>query len=877
MENGSQDDLVIPLTDPLASNLKDVGGKAANLARLTTEEFPVPEGICVTTAVYQELVDEPTITSLIDALDQTEEFQEKASELRHRIRDRSLPVVVREAIEDFLIDDKNYVVRSSATAEDLPHASFAGQHDTILGASGPEEIFAAVSDCMASLFTDRAISYRRKNGIAHDTVSMAVVIQRMIDADVSGVLFTADPLTGNRKITSIDAASGLGEDVVSGTLSADNIRVNKSRNEIISYRHGGIEDDSDHKVAQSRLLKDELIQELSECGKRIEELFESPQDIEWSIENGDVWMLQARPITSLFPLPTPTPDDDGLHIYYSYSHRQGMTEAMPPLSIDFSRKYIENFLDRLTYRPASSSSITGAGGRLYLDLTPLLRSSRFAPKVIEGLREVDEAALPLLHDIRDRRLSEFSDTSAIGGRSLGNYLSAVWKLGTVAGWGVVRIIQGFLKRDYEQTAIQEREWYDQFAERSISEIREGETEEERIRKAVELSSEVGWPIIRRQLISSAGLISKSILQKWCSDCEEEFEALSRGLRHNVTTRMMLELGDLADIAREDHTVAQAIIDETELSEIRELEEAERFIEEFDAFIERYGFRGPAEIDPSKPRYREDPSPLIGTIRSKLQSGDEGSHWAQIRKLEADAEKAIESLEEEVESDILGRVKRPLVEPLAKRYRGFMASREIPKYGLSQLWAEVQYQIHDAGDRLVLEDKLDQNEDVWLLEIDELLRFLESPNDPPEIDFEARRVKYRAHRNLRAPRVITSDGEIPQGREPEDEEIDGFVGNSTSTGVAEGIARVVHDPSKDSLRDGEIMVAPYTDPGWTPLFLNAAGLVLDVGGEFSHGSLVAREYGIPSVVVVDATQKIESGQRLRVDGNRGVVEFIEDEA
>jgi rifampicin phosphotransferase len=244
--------------------------------------FPVPAGVCVTTAVYNYLTDEAEVKDLlrqVDRISGTDSLNTTAAALRQSVRDQPMPETVNEALSGFVEAEKSYVVRSSATAEDLPTASFAGQHETILDVSGREKVLGAVSECIVSLFTDRAITYRETNGISHDEVAMAVVIQRMVDADVSSVLFTADALTGDRTVASIDAASGLGESVVSGTVTADNVRVDKRTNDIIEYRFGRGEDTSESSD-QHQIFTDEQALTLVSHGNRIEDLFGSPQDIE---------------------------------------------------------------------------------------------------------------------------------------------------------------------------------------------------------------------------------------------------------------------------------------------------------------------------------------------------------------------------------------------------------------------------------------------------------------------------------------------------------------------------------------------------------------------------------------------------------------------
>ena len=866
---------VLPLSDPLSVDLAYAGGKGANLARLLQEGFRVPEGICVTTGVFDHLVAENATSALIDDLDDVDsgssiEQQAINAEMREHIRTWDIPDDVISAIREFVDRDSRYVVRSSASAEDLPTASFAGQYETVLDISDLDGVLDAVTECMASLFTDRAVSYRTNNGISHTDVSMAVIVQRMVDAEVSGVLFTADPLSGNRNIASIEAASGLGEAVVSGTVTADTIRMHRTTKEMLEYRVGNTGEGS-------RILEDEQVVALVEYGESIERLFGSPQDIEWSIEGKQVWILQSRPITALFPIPTPAPTDSDMHVYYSYNHRQGMTDPMPPLSVDFVRQYASWTLGKLFgYEPSGFDPMVGAGGRVYIDVTPMLRSDRLRKKWLDGIAQLDKPGAALQRTVFDERGTELSATSAIGEQSLKAYGRIVWKLvrtGSVAG---VRTLQGVLKRDYEEFPDQTRAYYESYVDERIGVIRAGETESERLRRAFDETCAFGWAA-NVQFMTGAGFIAKLILRRWCPDAEDEFEALDKGLRDNVTISMVMELGDLADLARKHPEVLDIIRSGGTWEELREANDSEQFLEEFEHFLDEYGHRASSELDPSKPRYREDPSPLLNTIQMKVAGDTPGEHREHLNRMEAEAEAAIRELERRASGGIFGSVRRTLVRPLAARYRSFKATRETPKYAYARLWEEFRIHVLEAGNRLAREGKIESREAVWFFNLDELLYVLEHPGDPIDIDLATRRSDYLAHRALQAPRVMTSDGEIPRLASSKEDGDAKFFGVATSNGVAEGEARVVYDPRTDRLEEGEILVCPYTDPGWTPLFLNAAGLVTNVGGVFSHGSLVAREYGIPSVVVDSATENITTGQRIRVDGNAGVVEVVDEDA
>ncbi|MGA9400188.1 PEP/pyruvate-binding domain-containing protein, partial [Haladaptatus sp.] len=379
----------LPFDDGSAIDASVTGGKGANLARLVDAGIDVPAGFCVTTDAYRSLVTDPETRRAIEAVDEldptdADRIGELSAAIRERIREAEFPTGVRKALDDSLVelDAETVSVRSSATAEDLPSASFAGQHETYLNVSS-EAVLDRVRDCMASLYTDRAVTYRLRNDVPSSGVALAVVVQAMVEADTAGVVFTADPITENRTVASIEANYGLGESIVAGEVSADTIRVDRSDGIVLSYdigeksvrvrsgNEGGIEratvsDDSRGR----RALSPEQVHRLVEQGEKIEGLFGGPQDIEWAFRDGELFVLQSRPITSLFPLVSPQPEDDLLHVYMSFGHQQAMPEALPPLVVDFWRSFIDGGAER--FRPPEVGGLSAeAGNRVYVDLTPL--------------------------------------------------------------------------------------------------------------------------------------------------------------------------------------------------------------------------------------------------------------------------------------------------------------------------------------------------------------------------------------------------------------------------------------------------------------------------------------------------------------------------
>lgn len=344
--------LVLDFQEMDHTQLMLVGGKGLNLGALSKlEGIHVPAGFCVTTVGYQKAIKKnEMVHALLDRLtmlkgEDREQINEISRNIRQAIMEVTIPSDVGKAVSHYLSrfgDAYAYAVRSSATAEDLPHASFAGQQDTYLNIIGKESILEHIRKCWASLFTERAVTYRIQNGFDHSQVFLSVIVQRMVFPRASGVIFTADPITCNRKLLSIDASFGLGEALVSGLVSADCYQVKDG--EIVSKRmetkklaiygrkEGGTETRRLHPAQQkTQTLSDQQILQLARMGKQIEEYFGCPQDIEWCWDDDTFYIVQSRPITTLYPIPEA--DDEENHVYVSVGHQQMMTDPIKPLGI----------------------------------------------------------------------------------------------------------------------------------------------------------------------------------------------------------------------------------------------------------------------------------------------------------------------------------------------------------------------------------------------------------------------------------------------------------------------------------------------------------------------------------------------------------------
>jgi len=880
--------LVVPFAEIGADDLARVGGKGANLGVLSSAGLPVPGGFCLTTTAYRRFVasapDYPRLVAELETIDadDVDAVRRIGGELREHLCSLAMPEAIHSALlEAWRAEGEElaYAVRSSATAEDLPDASFAGQQDTYLNIIGAEPLARQVQACWASLYTDRAILYRRKNGIPHDETSLSVVVQRMIQPAKAGILFTADPVTGHRRRTVVDAGFGLGEALVSGRVNADLYRVDRRTGEllecrvgdkhlaIVSLPGGGTEErllSPEERAA--RVLDERELATLVDLGEQVERLYGgAPQDIEWCITAaGEAFLLQARPITTLYPLmkpepePAPAPEDGSLQLGFSIGHAQMMIDPMKPMGISTIRQVLP--VGRRMDEPGECPWLRTAGGRLYLDISQLLR---FAPtrKVLLGLMpSVDALAAKAVATIVER--PEFAEGPRAGVDRVGRFFR--FMLGNVAAWLSFRDPEGIVDEFSRQI--------DEHLAGVKSRINTERALPERLRVCVLELGTTLHKVIHIMPSVGAGMVAGELLRKLCPGYEAEIGALSRGLHGNVTTAMDLDVGDLADIARRHPPIRSALASGLyDLDQLRGLAGGDEFIAALGRFLDRYGMRGPGEFDITRPRWGEAPASLLSMVAGNLGHEEPGAHREHHQNLQAEAKRAAERL-----SQLSWGPKRALIRRMVRLHQTLPAGREHPKYFLVRVMAEVRAQLLAAGAQLLSEGRLDRADDVFFLDLHELIAAVEESSIELRATVEARAEAYRRDHDRSPPRVMTSEGEIPQVSHNADVPAGALAGSGVSSGVVEGIVRVVTDPVGHVLEKGEILVAPFTDPGWTPLFINAAGVVIEVGGMMTHGSVIAREYGIPAVVSVPhATTLLRTGQRILVNGDEGWAMVLDD--
>ncbi|MBX6353608.1 MAG: hypothetical protein IRZ10_09770 [Thermoflavifilum sp.] len=547
---------VLPLSAVTAQNLPQVGGKGANLGELLRAGFRVPPGFCVTAEVYRRFVAQSAEADrLIRALDQTpaadtETLRRVATELRKHLQGlplrQEVDAEIREAYRA-LAAPGGVAVRSSATAEDLPDASFAGQQETYLNVRGEDALVTAVRGCFASLFTDRAVVYRAAHGLDHASVALAVVVQQMVVPDVSGILFTADPVSGRRGTVVIDASFGLGEALVSGRVTPDQYRVREGRVErrimrktamVVADDAGGSrlqEVPPDQQTAP--VLTDAQAQALAEVGRAIERRFGVPQDIEWCMAQGELFILQSRPITTLHPIP-PSPAE-GLRVFVSLGHQQMMTDALTPMGMSVLRTVFPFAKGGAFER--ESPVVVEAASHLFVDPTDLLQVWPFRRVLPRLLEQLDER---IAWDVQAvMRRPEFRRRSSPDVR---HFLARF----------IPQAIRAVRRASRDQDVARAWAQVNAFADGRVRQTAETLA---RLRGAVRvraIQADVGRviPDIVRHvgpymfLGVASSVATRILVQRWTGRADL-VAALNRSLPGNITSRMGMELGDLADLAR----------------------------------------------------------------------------------------------------------------------------------------------------------------------------------------------------------------------------------------------------------------------------------------------------------------------------------------
>jgi rifampicin phosphotransferase len=846
-----------------------VGGKGAHLGELARiEGLRVPAGFCVTTDAFQRIMAKaPSIDDRLDRLsrlkpDDREAIRALSAEIRRTLEGIAIPDDLAAAITRPLArlgERAAYAVRSSATAEDLPTASFAGQQDTYLNVVGPAAILQHVSRCWASLFTERAVTYRLRNGFDHRKVHMAVVVQQMVFPQAAGILFTADPITGNRKVASVEASFGLGEALVSGLVNADVYKVRDGevvakavaakQRAIHASPTGGTQEGAIEPERQEQpALTDAQVVRLVQLGRRIEAHFGCPQDIEWCLVDDGFQFVQSRPITTLFPVPAA--GDQENHVYISVGHQQMMTDPLKPLGL--------SMWQLTTPRPMAE-----AGGRLFVDVTQILASPTSRAGLLKSLGKSDPLIGDALQTLLDR--GDFI-------RSLPDQGSA-W---TPPGGGAAApietdpaIVAELIARNQASVAALKRDIQTKSGSALLDFILADMEELKRL-----LFDPQGHQVFMSAIEATWWLNEQ--LQAWLAE-KNAADTLAQSVPHNVTSEMGLALLDVADVIRPHPDVVaflQRVEDEGFLNELPRLAGGRQARDAIQGWLDKYGMRCAGEIDITRPRWSERPTTLVPLILGNVKNFKPGEGERRFEQGRQQAWNKEQELLERLRALADGERKADEVKRMIDRVRTFSGYREYPKYGMVSRYFVYKQALLEEAERLVQSRVLREREDIFYLRFQELQDVVRTKQVDERL-IRQRKDAFRSYQALTPPRVLTSDGEVIAGEYRRGDLPAGtLIGLPVSAGTIEGRARIILDMAEADLEAGDILVTAYTDPSWTPLFIAITGLVTEVGGLMTHGAVIAREYGLPAVVGVEhATRLIRDGQRIRVHGTDGYVELL----
>ena len=885
---------VLPFSSPDIT-LETAGGKGLNLARLSRAGFNVPPGFIISTDAYRAFVEQNRWLALIGSTvedipaDDAGALEKTSAQIRAAFSVGAMPPEVDSAIRAAVAEfrDVPVAVRSSATAEDLPDLSFAGQQDTYLNMIGEEEILKAVVNCWSSLWTARAIGYRLRNHIPQDEVALAVIVQEMVSSDVSGVLFTSNPLTGLRSETVIDATLGLGEALVSGQVEPDHYVVNTPGKTVVAKTigskeistrgraGGGVETMQENASTQQALVDPEILQ-LAELGSSIQKEYSFPQDVEWAFADGKLYVLQSRAITSLFPVPEES--DDPLLVWFSFGAVQGLVGPITPIGQDGIRHVFSGGarLFDVQMTPAQVRIFTPAGERIWINLTGVIRHP-LGKRVVPGL-------LGFIEPSTAQIVMSLMDDPRLGAGSGTFKFSTVWRLAKFFLPILIRGIGNALNP--EKARLDFDRVVDEYLQ--TAQIPPAQNKFERLANVLAFMrdrlSTVFHFLLPRFISVFGPSMASLVLLNHLSDSRDQGDhgfsmpvlEITRGLPQNVTTEMDLALWETACAIKTDPESLERFT----TSDAPHL--AHQYLERtlpsaaqtaVGDFLNRYGMRGVGEIDFGQPRWREDPTPVMQTLQSYLQIDADAAPDVLFGRGQAAAQAAIEKLALEVRSQPGGRLKERVVRGAARRIRVLMGVRESPKFFAVRVMGIARKALLEVGQEFAEAGMIERADDLSFFNFSELEALSHNEARDWKAMVAARRATYeREARRRQVPRLLASDGRaFYEGVGASTDTGDVITGSPVSPGVVEGIVHVILNPHQTRLAPGEILVCPGTDPAWTPLFMAAGGLVTEVGGMMTHGSVVAREYGIPAVVGVhQATTRLKDGQKIRVDGTTGKI-------
>ena len=881
--------LIVSFPGTEQTTLAEVGGKGYSLIRMVEAGFPVPPGVVLTTGFFAPWFDEiqasATWTALADAT--PDKWATLCNELKELCPALPLTANQRQALEDLrqllaaLGDEVLWAVRSSSPEEDLASASFAGGYETRLGVQ-PADLEEAVRHCFASSLDERVFIYKKEHGFDVLSPRIAVVVQQQIDSEIAGVGFSLNPLTNDYDEAVIDANWGLGESVVVGLASPDHFIVDKVDLQVVDKKlgakqvsiwlgaDGGTIERKNHRSAEFT-LSDAQLGELTDVMGRIEALYEKPTDIEWAYAGGRLYVLQARPITTYVPLPPEmmTRPGERRMLYTDLALSSGFTINAPisPMGLAWMEEgvvsMVELFIGRLDLDLTFEEGLWFfAGSRMYQNLSNAMWLAS-PKKMAKAGAESDPLMAEILANLDAKRYRAPTRPPWARFRMLRFMPRFLWRLRGSFGNTLWAILAPERARRTYQKKI------DTYETEVIEQIDYSLPLDEFRQTYAVLSMRYLFGVTMAALgagLAALALVDRVVGKKKSAETKALTEKLKLGFTGNVVVEMGIALFRLAKrLERSDFE------DLTRLAErIEQRQMSAEFLSAWDAFLSRYGCRGPLEMDLASPRYADDPGLALRQM-SFMTVDDAGfDPEAAHQRLVEQRWHAYEALMSQS-----GWLRRALLRRLHRIIDLFAGTRDTPKHHNLLFHHAVRKRVLTEGRRLVQQGRLDVPEDLFDLTFDDL----EAAALQPSLDLrEVREERTRFLKRLEAqvtqfPGVIDSRGRIlrPPPRQEKPGELSGM---AISPGVVTGPVKLLHNPYEKPVNKGDILVAHTTDPGWTPLFVNAAAIVLEVGGVLQHGAVVAREYGKPCVAGIDGLMtKLHDNQRVEVDGTEGVIRLL----
>jgi pyruvate,water dikinase len=870
---------------------KAIGAKAISLVRLKRIGLSVPAGFFITEAVFRQHLQQNNLTSRLKSAVNvlaTAELSAKVSmlsDLRQAISDAPLAKAVCRKIEEHYraLGAGCVAVRSSATAEDLPGHSFAGQYDTYLSITNIEDCIDAVKKCWASLWTERAYNYRQKNGFDHLAVSMAVIVQQQVEPDAAGVAFSVDPVTGSPSRIVIESCFGLGDALVGGKVQPDHIVLRKKNLALVRWDIPGRQAERsttentgvcEKKTGSEDAPKPSLdlvsARKLARYVRKIESKFGCPQDIEWAIRDGRFYFLQARPVTTK-PLAKTWEERQ---VWTNLNLGEVAPDVMTPFTysaIEAMFKSLFGSIYRLFGADIDRSPVAAlVAGRIYFNINTGLAIAR---PFISNMPNINIVAVGDFFGGEQKRMYELGldipdeDLPDVGFNWLKYILS--WP----------RIICDLISHRPKKA----ENFLSRFrarADKLLGLDVESMSTDELARKVARFPQENWRDCDLLYFVTSAPslLLFRKVCRDWLDDKDLTMaNQLFSALGGMADVEASLQLWRLAELAHQDKKTETALLAGETWQQIRDrlnhTENGCQFLSAWDAFMSEHGHHCRGELEMSNPRWAELPDYILGLVRNYLRSIEQVN---AVKKQQQLAERR-QQLTEECRQRLKNPIKRMLFNWSLVRCQKLAVNRENWKNEAVRQVTAIRRMLLALGERLQQQGILKEQDDIFFLEIGEIESVAAGQADfNVKQRIETRRAEYEKNKALTPPPVVV--GRFDPGKDAAAQIVTTasvLNGIGVSSGVVTGKARVILRTDEDQyVSPGEILVAPFTDPAWTPYFLPAAGVVMDLGGALSHGAIIAREYGIPAVVNVGcATKIIRTGQTIQVDGNRGIARIL----